>query len=193
MNFVSLRLIGMVIVQILVMCFGQVQKANSPIQIEEIAFDVQISVPYSFLLPTFRRRRSVSTSDSDEHCITSDCYSEQMDFERMKLFISGMGVKDFECQKRLLCLMSQNPNKYEPLSDIILKRLEPRLKRAFNETSFTHFQLNEFYEAGRKGNQPESNCYQETTLCSYNPEEMINWQPMKTFQLVKQFINLRLK
>ncbi|GAB6032994.1 hypothetical protein CHUAL_012186 [Chamberlinius hualienensis] len=124
---------------------------------------------------------------------------EAIGLNKLSSLFVGMGLEELECQKRMLCLVGQNPNKYSPLTEVIFQHIDPRdnnYKIQFtltNETSVSELLYNELYEAGRKGFYPGTNCVKETIDCSTNPDNSIDWNKMKTYHLMKQFLNLSLK
>ncbi|GAB6032995.1 hypothetical protein CHUAL_012187 [Chamberlinius hualienensis] len=162
-------------------------------------FALVISISYTIVLPEIpldeldlRRRRSLMTEVNDDNGCFDLKSKEGVGLAKLHSLLSWMGIKDGECQQRLLCMVAQSPNKYAPFSDIIFQHFDPRVDfQMSNETSVGQKRYYEFYETARKGLVPGTNCDIETADCRKNPDDFINWNLLRTLQMFKHSFNLK--
>lgn len=96
--------------------------------------DLQLTVPYTIILPTWvgRRRRRRSHLTAEPGSATDrllNAYQlntvEEVIASRLEIMFSYLNLDDAACRQRLMCMMSKDPDKYSPLGDIFLQHLVP--------------------------------------------------------------------
>lgn len=179
---------------------------------DDFEFDLQLTVPYTITLPYYvgRRRRDVlldsssprDTYDHREATLLSAVLGQSRPGLVLGLLDSlfdWLGVDDEPCRQRLICLFTQDPDKYFPLSDLILNHLDINANEEDLESeamvmmmpnaSYSRYIL--YWDAGRKGLLPKTNCIKETLPCSTDPDDNINWTVVTVVQTLARYLNMR--
>ncbi|ODN03507.1 hypothetical protein Ocin01_03151 [Orchesella cincta] len=165
-----------------------------------------IVIPITVVLPSmtnlfnkWRRRRSVSDYDSAN--FTSEINPmAQAELNRVQSYFELIDIPETACQLRAVCEFSADPNKYFPLSDIIISKVRsPSISlgdsQYGNETfsSTTPSLLNIYTNAAENGaSYGEKECeniYSKT--CKYSMDKLLNMPIMKFWNKIQSKLRLK--
>ena len=158
-------------------------------------------VPVSFLLPTFARRRP--TYDRGRSIRTKQSYdprSSDYTFEshygpllsRLDAYFSLMKIDQLDCRWKLVCHVSQQPDVYQPLSNLFGRLFQSASKQQINQQTY-HPALKKFFTyvwANKKGSRFKSadQCDREYQACRPPVDQLIRMDMIRFWQkLSKRF------
>ncbi|CAL8114240.1 unnamed protein product [Orchesella dallaii] len=164
-----------------------------------------IVIPITVVLPAmtnlfnkWRRRRSVS--DYSANFSSEINPMAQAELNRVQSYFELIDIPETACQLRAVCEFSADPNKYFPLSDIIISKvrhpsfsLGESLYRNDTSSSPTPSLLSIYTEAAENGaiygEQKCDSTYFRT--CKYSMDKLLNMPIMKFWNKIQSKLRLR--
>lgn len=155
-----------------------------------------LNMPISLALPTIANKgRSLDLmnkfdkeSEFPEDFYIDPNYEEELG--RLQVYFSHLEIPTLGCQERLLCEVSAEPDKYSPMSDMVLKELRQR-RGELKESSASL--MWRYLVASREGFLVSSDKCQETYKnCPVTTSSMLNIPVLRVWQFISSRLNLQL-
>jgi len=160
--------------------------------------DLLIGVPVSFLFPTIgfntiyrksgKQERRMEDRDPEEDWRRNPLLS------RLDFFFRSLELDDPSCQQKLICELVQRPDKFSPISDLLMSIFRKSSKNTLDknvDNSLRWDQLHYSSYIGQNSND-EKVCSKKFNQCSFNSAQLLNLPILNLWQLASKYLNLRI-
>ncbi|GAB6027799.1 hypothetical protein CHUAL_002030 [Chamberlinius hualienensis] len=165
-----------------------------------VLFSFQVTLPLSTFLPKWkedkeaRNFKSSYIQQSFFHRSKSPlltCPSQRVELED---YLAILDIKEGACQERFICDVASTPDKYQPLSQILLPKLNYNIEELNRKSNYHDIYNTTTYYLQRAVNiakNPNKYCHIEYRGCPKGADEMINMWIIWGWRLLSHYFNIK--